>query len=183
MRGVVGVLVLVLSTGIARADEDSQALARAHFITGKSYFAQDRYADALKEFEEAYRLSKRPGFLYNIGVCHEHLGHINEAIDAFERYLVESPEASERAEVKQRIDRLRTLPPPRATMGRAVATVPPTAATATTAPPPPRPIHRRGWFWGVIGGVGALVIGGVVAGVVVGTRDTGPRTLPDVSVQ
>jgi hypothetical protein len=46
-------------------------------------------------------------------------------------------------------------------------------ASLTTKPRDERPITKKGWFWGVIGGVGAVVIGGVVVAVVMGTRDRG----------
>jgi hypothetical protein len=35
---------------------------------------------------------------------------------------------------------------------------------------PSKPVWRRSWFWGVIGGAAAVVVGGVIAGAVIGTR-------------
>ena len=70
-------LLLLLAVTSAQAQEDQ---ARAHFAAGVHYYDDAHYADALKEFEEAYRLSKRVGFLYNLGACHERLGHDDQAL-------------------------------------------------------------------------------------------------------
>lgn len=51
------------------------------------------------------------------------------------------------------------------------------ASVTASAPSRDKPIHKKGWFWGVIGGAAALVIGGVVVGVVVGTANN-TQTLP-----
>jgi iron complex outermembrane receptor protein len=54
----------------------------------------------------------------------------------------------------------------------------PTPAVTATATRDDRPIHKKGWFWGVIGGVGVVVVGAVVVGVVIGTQDTTPVIAP-----
>jgi len=84
-------------------------LARTHYEAGSSYYQQGRYDDALREFEEAYRLSseaRKAVLLYNIGLAHERLGHLTEAIDALRRYLEGSPNADD-AEIVN--ERMRTL--------------------------------------------------------------------------
>jgi len=189
MRSLVLALAVMVAAWPAAARADDQELARAHFVTGRSYYDQARYADALKEFEEAYRLSKRVGFLYNIGVCQEKLGNDEAALTAFEGYLPAASDEGERAEVQGRIDALKArhaaLPP------AAAATTPPpaTSAPATTnavtasAPSRERPVYKRGWFWGVMAGAAVVVAAGVAVGVVFGTRDSGPRTLADVRLQ
>jgi tetratricopeptide (TPR) repeat protein len=176
---ILGLAVMGLTwPATARADE--QELARAHFLTGRSYYDQERYADALKEFEEAYRISKRVGFLYNIGVCDEKLGRDNEALTAYQGYLGSVANAAERADVQARIDALkakRALQPPASTVG--------TTSNALIASPPPRsrPVWKRGWFWGVLTGTAAVVASAVAVGVVFGTTNHGPRLLPDVRLQ
>ena len=42
---------------------------------------------ALGTFEEAYQLSHDPAFIYNIALTHELLGHKQQAITAYERYI------------------------------------------------------------------------------------------------
>jgi iron complex outermembrane recepter protein len=50
-------------------------------------------------------------------------------------------------------------------------------ASLTAKPKDDRPITKKGWFWGVMGGVGAVVIAGVVVGVVLGTQSSGDGTM------
>jgi len=57
----------------ARAGTDEDERAKAHFLAGQSYYEQASYTDALREFNEAYRISKRPSLLYNIARRHQAL--------------------------------------------------------------------------------------------------------------
>ena len=71
--------------------------------------------------------------------------------------------------------------PPTGTMESKPPVAAPSADVVAAAPPAAHtPIHKRRWFWPVIGGVAALVVAGVVVGVVLGTRDSGPSTLPEL---
>jgi hypothetical protein len=176
MRALVVALMVLLP---AAAHADDQELARAHFVTGSSYYGQARYGEALHEFEEAYRLSKRVGFLYNIGVCHEQLGHTSAAITAFEGYIGSVSTPAERADVQARIDRLRASQAPPATASSGADGLQLTA----TPPPKKRPVYKRGWFVGVMVGAAAVVVAGVTVGVVLGTANHDPRTLMDVTLQ
>jgi hypothetical protein len=54
-----------------------------------------------------------------------------------------------------------------AALERALCAIDPCEVART---PPARPVWRRAWFWGVIGGAAAVVLGGVIAGAVIGTR-------------
>jgi tetratricopeptide (TPR) repeat protein len=156
-------MLLVLGSAVARADDEDREVARAHFLAGQGYYVQARYTEALHEFEEAYRLSRRPALLFNVGVCQEKLGRVDDAIASFSRFLVEDPNASDRASVEARIVDLRAR----------------RSAVMVVAPPPPPPRRRRAWVWGVVGGAAAVVVAGVVVGALLGTRDD-TRTLPDV---
>jgi tetratricopeptide (TPR) repeat protein len=83
--------------------------ARHHYESGRSYYEQLRYEEAAREFEEAYRLSNRPHLLKNVAVSHQHAQAWQDAIEAFELYLEEVPDAEDRAEIETRIARLREL--------------------------------------------------------------------------
>jgi tetratricopeptide (TPR) repeat protein len=85
---------------VPQADEDA---AKAHFLAGSAYYEQANYTDAVKEFIEAHRLSKRPDLLYNISVCYERLGRWDDAIASLQQYLSERPEAPDRAVIESRI--------------------------------------------------------------------------------
>ena len=44
-----------------------------------------------------------------------------------------------------------------------------------------RPVTKKPWFWGVIGGVAVVVVAAVVVGVVLGTGGDSTKTLPGVT--
>jgi tetratricopeptide (TPR) repeat protein len=136
----------VSAQGPTQADEQA---AKAHFLAGSAYYEQANYTDAVKEFTEAHRLSRRPDLLYNISVCYERLGRWDDAIAALQQYLAERPDAPDRAVIESRIanfaqrrDAERAQPPP---------APPPVAAPPPVVPPPARPRHVAGF---VVGGVG-----------------------------
>ena len=53
------------------------------------------------------------------------------------------------------------------------------AATTVEKAPEKKPITKKGWFWGVVGGAVVLVAGAVVVGVLLGGGDS-TKTLPAV---
>jgi hypothetical protein len=61
--------------------------AKAAFAAGKEAFERGDYEVALQNFTRANQLVPAPSLQYNIGNCHERLGHYKEAAAAFERYL------------------------------------------------------------------------------------------------
>jgi|GEM_PF-3002709 len=105
-------VVLMLLFGTASAQRSAQPLAddieaaKAHFAAGSAYYEQANYQDALKEFNEALRLSKRNDLLYNIALCLERLNQLDGAISALQRYLREKPNAPDRNLIQTRIKAL-----------------------------------------------------------------------------
>jgi tetratricopeptide (TPR) repeat protein len=139
-----------------QADEEA---AKAHFLAGSSYYEQANYADAVKEFTEAHRLSKRPDLLYNISVCYERLGRWDDAIGSLQQYLTEKPEAPDRAVIESRIQNYEQ----RRDQERARAAA--IAQPAPLPPPPPPPSPRRH--------VASWIVGGIGAGLLVAALGTG----------
>lgn len=139
-----------------QADEDA---AKAHFLAGSAYYEQANYADAVKEFIEAHRLSKRADLLYNISVCYERLGRWDDAIASLQQYLTERPEAPDRAVIESRIanyEQRRDQEKARVAAATPVVTAP---------PPPPPPAPRRH--------VASWIVGGIGAGLLVAALGTG----------
>ena len=181
------VFIVALATP-ALAEPSADEVARAHYVSAQAYYKQGRVSDALREFHEAYRIAPRPAFHYNIAICHEKLGELDAAIAAYERYLAELPDADDRAAVQDHVSQLRTRlappPPPDAPPAGEYAAPP---ADEYAAPPPrpvQKPVWRRGWFWGVVGGGVALVTTVIIIGAVVGTSGGDSlQTLPGVSLR
>jgi tetratricopeptide (TPR) repeat protein len=164
---------IMLCAGAARAAEpltDDEA-GKRHYLSAQAYFDQAAYADALREYQESYRLSRYPAILYQIGQCQERLGQVPEAIATFEKYLEADPQSKRRASVETAVanlkERLKKGEPPR----------PPTPATPSTPAPqttpapsePARAPSSRRWVApGVVLGVaGAFaIVGGGLLGTI-----------------
>lgn len=79
-------------------------LAKAHYHTGEIYYARGRFADAAREFEEAYRLSSRAELLYNMGKSYDGPGNDpTRALHAYRRFVAALPTSPDRPEVDRRI--------------------------------------------------------------------------------
>lgn len=77
--------------------------ARITFLQGREAFSKGDYELALARFKQSYEMSKRAQLLYNIGTALDRLERDEEAIEMFEQYLQEVPDAEDRAEVERRI--------------------------------------------------------------------------------
>jgi tetratricopeptide (TPR) repeat protein len=92
----------------AAATPDAKQAAHAHFDRGVTAFADKRFAEALDEFEAAYRAEPVFQVLYNIGQVNVALGRSVEAVAAYDEYLkagASAIAAARRREVKDEIAR------------------------------------------------------------------------------
>jgi tetratricopeptide (TPR) repeat protein len=82
------------------ASAESKASARAHFDKGLAASTDQRFGEAVVEFERAFELWPDFRVLYNIGNVRVALGRFTEAVDAYQAYLdkgaAEIPEARQR---------------------------------------------------------------------------------------
>lgn len=97
---------LVVQPSMAAAQSDDER-ARMHFQAGRSYFDQRRLEDALREFNEAYRLSDRAALLLNIATVLERMERLDEAADTVDRYLELEPDADDRRTLTERAASMR----------------------------------------------------------------------------
>jgi hypothetical protein len=179
-------------TASARADEKSDAEAKALFQAGREAFDGGRYEVALARWQDAYDLSGRTALLYNIGLAHDRLRHDGEALSAFKTYLAQIPQADNRDEVEGRIRALEAAQREREEVATPPAVAVPTAEEAARraplerarqeARPAPRTESRedrsvtsKWWFWT---GVGLVVAGGIVAGVAVASSASDKEGAP-----
>jgi tetratricopeptide (TPR) repeat protein len=178
-------LALVLISSLARAETAEDALARAHYQRAQASFDQARYADALHEYEEAFRLTPYPAILYRIGLCKEQVGDYAGAADSLEDYLRRDPESTRREAVQASIARLRE----RAQQPEASAPSPPpvekpAAPLALTAPPPPARSPRRWLVPGLMLGAaaGLAIVGAGLIGSVASDFDGCARPCSDGAI-
>lgn len=163
------VLALILALGTflaprpAAAGEDAATkAARRHFSKGDKLFALGRFDEALGHFEKAYEAKPIAVFLFNIAQCHRNLGHIDEAIFSYRKYLSEQPDADNRDKVEQQIEELEEE---RDKRDASIIQPPPTMGARKRQPPRRQPIYARWWFWG-----GVAAVAGASAGTFLLTR-------------
>jgi tetratricopeptide (TPR) repeat protein len=150
----------VQRTAWAATDEDRKVTrAREQFERGQKLFDVGRFADALVAYQEAYAAFPAPEFLFNIGQCHRNLGHYEEAIFSFQKYLQLKPDAANRPAVEALIAELEAAKKRRDE--QLIARKP---KDDGIKPPPPSPFYKTWWFWtGVVvvaaaGGVGTYFL-------------------------
>ena len=153
---------------------------------GEQAYALGNYEQAVRHFERSYQLSNFAELLYNLGKAYTQwydlkndLSLLRKAKRLFQNYtkrLTENPEMdqSQRAEAEAQITRLdeqiaaeearQTVPPP------VVRTDPGLDPAPAQPRPDHKPVYKRGWFWGVLGG---LVVAGAVTAAIVLTRKPG----------
>lgn len=128
---------LAFAAPLSAQQRSSDEQARLHYQVAASYFEQADYESALREFQSSYRLSQRAQLFYNISLCYQQMGDLDQSITYLERYLNEVPEIENRASLEQRLGNLRAR---RDAQGATTSDPPPddTAAPeeAMTQPPP-----------------------------------------------
>lgn len=167
MRSLTAVVVLLGATSVwAQSPSDNLEKAKAYFQAGVDAYDQGKYEVALREFQHAHAMSNSPALYFNMAACEEHMDHFQAASLLLRQYLIEKPDAEDRANVELRIksleerdDRLHKMnepPPPVKTQ--------PAPAAITAAPPPPaaKPKPRLKYTWVMLGATaaaGAAAIG------------------------
>jgi tetratricopeptide (TPR) repeat protein len=114
MRALGGIaLALVCATASAQppsSSGDDVDIAKAHYATGEVNYEHGRFADAAREFEEAYRLSGKAPLLYNVGKSYDGGNDFARALDAYQRFLAAAPpDNPDRDFAGKRIEMLQSL--------------------------------------------------------------------------
>lgn len=139
---------------VAQAGEEDEARARSLFENGARLYEEGRYEEAILAWEEGYRLSKRPLFLFNIANAQERLGKLEEALSSLNRYRAFAAD-DEREVLEKRVRNLEQR----------------VKASASTAPPGAGSSPASG---GSAGSGGSSTAAGANPSAVPG----GPTTLP-----
>lgn len=177
-----GLAARALEPGADPQDEQVQR-AMAAYERGTQNYNRAQYEAALADFTEAASLYASPDFQYNIGLCYEKLGKLDEAIRAFSTYLRAKPDAEDRPNVENRIQTLQEQLEERRREAEAAPPEPEPEPTPEPTPPlpgeaasdddggasPRRPLVIAG---AALIGVGAAVAlgGGIGFGVVARSR-------------
>jgi tetratricopeptide (TPR) repeat protein len=202
VRSLFAVAWLVAIAPDARADDDPREL----YQRAQALYALGKYNDAAPLFERTFELKPDPALLYNAAQAHRFGGNKPRALTLYENYVrVYGHQIPNRAEVNNIITQLKravetdqraTTAPPVGTAQPKVDPVEtpkpaglakPKPAVAETPKPilietraPVRPLHKKGWFWGVMAGAVVVVALGVGLGVGLTTR---PAVYPAVTLR
>jgi hypothetical protein len=168
--------------------------AREHYRKGTAAYNLGHYAEAAREYEATYEITLDPAALFNTAQAYRLAGENQKAVLAYKGYLRAAPAGPQREIAQQKVDELTrpsgagapaaTTPPPTAAAAIApqaasgpasvAASAPPAAASVTPgatlsanpgtpAPDEHPPFYKRWPFWTA---VGAVIVAGVVIGVV-----------------
>src|SRR5688572_4413883 len=152
------------------SDSPERRRALELFEESARAYREGRFQDAVDKLLEARRAKAEPVLLYNLARAYEALGKPQEAADAYQSYLQEEPNASDKRAIEGKITTLKqqaaelaaarkpegTTPPPQGT------SAPPTSSTPPAQPPPPSEPEGAMQYlpWIVVGaGVAALGTG------------------------
>jgi hypothetical protein len=92
--GIVPVLALFAQVGSAKGEEaDPKAIAKGKLIEGGDLLREGDARSALQRFKEAYDLVASPKIFYNFGLAYRGMGKTTAAIEAFEKFLADAPDA------------------------------------------------------------------------------------------
>lgn len=117
------------------AESDAASRARVHMRAGILHFNEGDLPAAVAEMKAAYRIHPVPQIQFNLALCYERQSDPAAAAAAYEAYLKGSPEASDAAEVKGKIAKLRAA----ASEPRPAVTA---LAPAQSAEPAPAPAEK-----------------------------------------
>jgi len=160
MRAVVVGLVVLAAASSARAAGENMEQAKAYFKAGVDAYDQGKYEVALREFQHAHALSHSPALYFNMAACEEHMDHFQAAALLLRQYLIEKPDADDRANVEVRIKSLEERDERLHKMTDTEPGVKPMPAGGLTQAPPPKPRLKYTWVMlGVTGAVGVAAIG------------------------
>ncbi|HKU42131.1 MAG TPA: tetratricopeptide repeat protein [Polyangiales bacterium] len=158
--------------------EGARAAGEALLESGRAAYRFGNYVQAMRDFEQALARLGRPSIHYDIGDAAARLGDHQKAIDEFRQYLSALPNASNRASVERRIQ----LQEQALQKAKGEPDLTPSAAAATqadNAAPQPQAAAAHDtsagtdpselwWLWA---GIGAAVVGTVVAALIVSSSD------------
>jgi len=162
----------------ASADE-----ARALYDDGRRYYRRGRFREALEKFEAAYDLSEQPLLLYNIALASRQLYDVAQDIEELRRaravlknflLFADRDAGLDGGDAKKLLTEIELLieahkagnpaPGPSPEPGPEPGPDPEPLKTPPTGEDPGRKLRLIGG--GVMGGGGALFVGGLVAGIV-----------------
>lgn len=145
-----------------------KARAAELYKKGAEAYLRGDFAQTITLLDEANALDPQPVLVYNLAKAHEGLGHVDEAITLYERYLTQEPSSPDRGAIEQRLVMLRKQRDDRANVEKERTAVEKERAQVEkerAEQPPPPPPHRRTIYPYIVAGAGVV---GLVTGTIFG---------------
>jgi tetratricopeptide (TPR) repeat protein len=166
--------VVATTAGLAAAQPAAPQTAEEHYEASKRFYAVNEFEKAIAELKLAYTMSPDPNYLFNIAQAMRKKGDCVGAIDFYNKYLREAPNAPNRAKVEGWISELDACAKaqPRPVEPKPIDPKPvdsePTRSKPVAVAKPERPMHRSrlrlaGIVTGGVGGV--MLVGGTMLAV------------------
>jgi tetratricopeptide (TPR) repeat protein len=159
--------------------EGQRAAGEALLASGKAAYRAGNYSEALRSFQQALARLGRPAIYEDIGDAAAKYGDHQRALDAYREYLGAISNASDRAEVERKI-KTQQEALAEAGGGTKAPDLSPTAAASSTdeaaapeptgepgAPAQAKKDAAGGELWWLWAGIGAAVVGTVIAALIV----------------
>ena len=171
-------LALLFATTLALptvASADDVAKSKKLFKQAEKQFAQKKFDEALRLYQQAYENKPLAGFHLNIGQCHRNLGQYDKAIEQYNLYLQKAKLDKRKDEVNGliklcEVELAKQAPPPVEPEPTPAPEETPPELTKQPAPEPKPEARSRGlnplFFWGGVGLTGAMVLTGTITGAV-----------------
>ena len=199
-HAAIGILLLLSIARVVHAAPTAaqRQESRKNFDHGVTEFKLGHFAEAAEAYEVAYRVLPDPVLLFNAAQAHRLAGHKERALSLYKSYLRDygtrggnAPEveanittlthsieadrakAAEDARI-QRETAERELSERIAAQQAATEASKAETARLHLAAAVTRPIYKRGWFWGVVGGSVVAVGLGIGLGVGLGVHKSDP---------
>jgi tetratricopeptide (TPR) repeat protein len=181
--GLILALLLASAAAPAQAQGYSNPVEAAKDLAtqGAARYEVGLFDDALKLYEQAYKLHPIRALIFNIAQCHRQLKNYERAIFLYRSYLRGNPDATNRQQVEEIITELERLVQEQKKAASIkpytpIGVGPPSGTGQVALEQDTMPWYRRWWVWTI---VGVVVAGAVVGGAVGGTRGGGtPQPVP-----
>jgi hypothetical protein len=112
------------------------ARAEALYREALGYVGSGEHDRAVPLLEEGYRLSRLPGFLFNLGQAHRLRGRCTQAVLYYRAFLSANVPAAERAEAQGHVAALEPCPAPAPASPAVIPAPPPVEVVDARAPAP-----------------------------------------------
>ncbi len=110
LAGAVGAAAPAAEAQRARPSAEARKKAREAYAEGQRLFRQGRFQDAEVAFLRAYEHVPNAVVWVSVAEARARRGNVAGAIEAYERYLRERPDAPDKATIEKKLEELRATP-------------------------------------------------------------------------